>query len=263
MPRDLSFLFLQSGAVRLEILREKSLGEDGRVTDPFHLDSPIVLLFSRSLGIHLEGQGQGHLLLCSRDAADNLLRTTFGGRLAGIIQTVRDGRSLVYRPSGLDMEFLGGILSLIGEEYAYREKEWEQVVELHLLELLTRLKRMTPLSDLKRESLNVPESVWTIDDVIRYVEENFDGSFSLDDLASRCSLNTSYFSRSFKEHRGIPLFEFINRIRIDRACRLLRDSDRTVLDIALTVGYNNVSFFNRYFRRLMGESAGAYRRRMK
>jgi transcriptional regulator GlxA family with amidase domain len=76
-------------------------------------------------------------------------------------------------------------------------------------------------------------------------------------------MNTSDFSRRFKARTGYPLFEYINRLRVKRAAALLKRTDMGVLDIALAVGYNNLSFFNRYFRRLTGLTPAEYRRSRK
>jgi len=92
---------------------------------------------------------------------------------------------------------------------------------------------------------------WKIEDVVRYIEERYSESFSLDFFVSRCAMNTSDFSRRFKEKTGCPLFEYVNRQRIRRACSLLRDGDMPIVDVAFDVGYNNLSFFNRYFMRIM------------
>jgi len=104
-----------------------------------------------------------------------------------------------------------------------------------------------------------PDGVWSIGDAIRYIERNYAQSFSLEWFVARCAMNVTDFSRRFKEQAGCPLFEFINRQRVARACALLKSSDLSIIDIAEAVGYNNLSFFNRYFLRITGLSPRAYR----
>ena len=104
-----------------------------------------------------------------------------------------------------------------------------------------------------------PDGVWSIDDAIRYIELHYSDSFGLDWFVARCAMNVTDFSRRFKERAGCPLFEFINRQRVARACALLKSSDLSIIDIAEAVGYNNLSFFNRYFLRITGLSPRAYR----
>lgn len=104
-----------------------------------------------------------------------------------------------------------------------------------------------------------PDGVWSIGDAVRYIELNYAESLSLEWFVSRCAMNVTDFSRRFKEQAGCPLFEFINRQRVARACALLKSSDLSIIDIAEAVGYNNLSFFNRYFLRITGLSPRAYR----
>ncbi len=104
-----------------------------------------------------------------------------------------------------------------------------------------------------------PEGVWTVDDAKRYIEVNYAESFSLDWFVGKCAMNITDFSRRFKDSAGCPLFEFINRQRISRACALLKSSGMSIIEIAEAVGYNNLSFFNRYFLRIVGLSPRAYR----
>lgn len=111
----------------------------------------------------------------------------------------------------------------------------------------------------EREVPSAGVAPWDMERVMQYVQSHFDEAFSLTEIADRCALNTSAFSREFKRAAGVPLFEYINTIRVHKACGLLKRSDKPVIEIALDVGYNNVSFFNRYFRRIMGMSPTQYR----
>jgi AraC-like DNA-binding protein len=96
--------------------------------------------------------------------------------------------------------------------------------------------------------------------VIDWIEMNYADELRLDDLAAMMGTSPSHLSRVFRREVGTPLFEFINRVRIRKACGLLRRTDLPVTRIAVDVGYNNVSFFNRYFRRVMLVSPREYRR---
>lgn len=105
------------------------------------------------------------------------------------------------------------------------------------------------------------EAILTIEEMVAWIDVHYDEHFSLDETASRCAMNTSDFSRGFKSVAGSPLFEYLNRCRITRAALLLKNGDLSVTEVALSVGYNNLSFFNRYFLRLMGTTPTEYRRR--
>ena len=102
-----------------------------------------------------------------------------------------------------------------------------------------------------------------MEDVITYIQENYTQNISLDEIADRCALNRSYFSRAFHNAAGMPLFEFINRIRVRKSCILLKRTNQSIIDIAFATGYNNISFFNRYFKKIMKISPREYRNRAK
>lgn len=96
--------------------------------------------------------------------------------------------------------------------------------------------------------------------IIDYIEKNSVEDLRLSHLSSLAGCSPSHFSRLFSQEIGMPVSEFINRSRIRKACLLLRRDDLSITEIAFDVGYNNVSFFNRYFRRLMGMTPREYRR---
>jgi AraC-like DNA-binding protein len=99
-----------------------------------------------------------------------------------------------------------------------------------------------------------------IDGVIAAIEANYTDEYSLADLASGLGLTPSYFSHLFHQTAGMPLFEYINTIRIRKACTLLKRTGMSILEIAYAVGYNNLSFFNRYFKKVMNMSPREYKR---
>ena len=96
-------------------------------------------------------------------------------------------------------------------------------------------------------------------EVQRFLQDSCADELSLSGIASRNGMNPSYFSRLFHREAGVPLVAYINRIRIQKSCLLLKRTRTGILEIALSVGYNNVSHFNRYFRRLIGMSPREYR----
>jgi len=103
------------------------------------------------------------------------------------------------------------------------------------------------------------EGPWRIEDAVRWAAEHCAEAHSLEFYVSRCATNPSDFSKRFKALAGCPLFEYVNRKRIERACVLLKTTELSILEVSLAVGYNNLSFFNRYFLRLMGLQPRAWR----
>jgi AraC-like DNA-binding protein len=84
--------------------------------------------------------------------------------------------------------------------------------------------------------------------------------WSVENLAERAGMSRSPFARRFAEMVGEAPHAYVARVRMHRAARLPRESDRTLADIAATVGYDSESSFSRVFRKRFGAAPGAFRR---
>ena len=109
------------------------------------------------------------------------------------------------------------------------------------------------------ETLNTDDRgdqvVWQ---VLRYVESNYaDGSFA--ELTQQLHYDASWLSREIKRKTGKTYTQLVQEKRLAQAAFLLRNTDRNVSDIALAVGYENISYFHRIFAESFGNSPKHYR----
>ena len=96
----------------------------------------------------------------------------------------------------------------------------------------------------------------------RYVREHLSEKISLDEVAAHVHLSRSYVSSMFHQQTGEGLFEYIQRLRLERARgALLRGSDAPLCDIAAACGFEDQSYFTRAFRKAHGVTPGAFRAR--
>lgn len=86
-----------------------------------------------------------------------------------------------------------------------------------------------------------------------------DPDLSLRDLSDRIGVSENYISQTLNDQLGRNFFDFVNAARIESAKRLLRQPDRTVLDVALAVGFNSRSTFNAAFRKHAGSTPSRFR----
>jgi AraC family transcriptional regulator len=104
-----------------------------------------------------------------------------------------------------------------------------------------------------------------ISDAVRRIEATADGSSperpSLTALAREAAMSPYHFLRTFRRVVGVTPHQYTLRTRLHRAAVRLRQSGEPVSAIAYDTGFNDLSTFNRRFRRLMGESPTAYRGR--
>ena len=97
--------------------------------------------------------------------------------------------------------------------------------------------------------------------ILKYIENNYMNKISIADVAEEVHLSQSHFMKYFKNTMGTSFIDYLNEYRLTMASRLLLSSDATVLNISEEVGFDNLSYFNRSFKRRFGQTPSAYRKR--
>lgn len=95
--------------------------------------------------------------------------------------------------------------------------------------------------------------------VKEYVEEHLNEDLTLSELAGIAGMSKYYFSRLFKQSEGIPPYEYVLERRVEVGKELLRDTDLSLVQIALKTGFSSQSHFGKIFRRQVGVTPAAYR----
>ncbi len=96
--------------------------------------------------------------------------------------------------------------------------------------------------------------------ISRYLREHYAAALSLDTLSAIVGYTPQYLSNLFRKDTGMSIREFLQRIRVEEACRLLKETDERITDIAIRVGYSNVKHFTGVFHRYKGICPRDYRR---
>jgi AraC-like DNA-binding protein/quercetin dioxygenase-like cupin family protein len=99
------------------------------------------------------------------------------------------------------------------------------------------------------------------EDVIAYLSEHYMEDISLDDLSGRFFVSRAYLTRSFRAVTGVTLVQYLTVVRIRNACRLLKDTDDSVTEIARACGFSGGTYFENVFKRLRGMTPRQYRKK--
>ncbi|MEF2964867.1 helix-turn-helix domain-containing protein [Paenibacillus sp. M1] len=97
---------------------------------------------------------------------------------------------------------------------------------------------------------------------IHYIQQNYDRPIRLSELAALIPMSEGQFCRFFKSMTRQTPMDYINSYRIRQAAELLRQPERKISDIALEVGYDNISYFIRVFRKAMNCSPSEFRKKL-
>ncbi|MDB6168513.1 MAG: AraC family transcriptional regulator [Verrucomicrobia bacterium] len=98
---------------------------------------------------------------------------------------------------------------------------------------------------------------------VSFILAHYHRSVSLPELLRLTSMSRATFARQFRRHAGKSFSTFLNQVRLQAVCRALLDTPDLIGNIALDHGFNQLSFFNRLFRREFGISPSAYRERKR
>jgi AraC-like DNA-binding protein len=129
-----------------------------------------------------------------------------------------------------------------------------------LLNELCRCTDFRLLSNVQMQSVDDDAQLDQINLIVNRITDNVAQPLSAAELASEMGMSESRFSRFFRRATGNTFTDFVNRVRVNRACQLLMDTDRLVTHICFEVGFNNVANFNRRFLDIKGMTPSEFRR---
>ena len=136
---------------------------------------------------------------------------------------------------------------------------YREVVLGSLLELVMQIARINAGPGEKREAAGrVP--LEQIQPALAFLNENYSRPLRIGEIAAVCHMSESHFRRIFEKYTGVTPVEYLNRMRIRRACTLLYRTKDSVEEISHKVGFSSVSTFNRNFRRQLGTSPYRWRK---
>ena len=96
--------------------------------------------------------------------------------------------------------------------------------------------------------------------ILKYIENHYMDKITIEEIANEVGLSQSHFMKYFKNTMGTSFIDYLNEYRLTMASRLLLSSDSSILAIASEVGYENLSYFNRTFKKRFAMTPREYRK---
>lgn len=101
------------------------------------------------------------------------------------------------------------------------------------------------------------------DVIIEFFKENLSRKLTLREICSKVNYSSSFLCKTFKEQTGETLIEYFNRLKIERACILLRETSKPIAAISRELGFSEVKYFGAIFHKIVGSSPTEYRKQNK
>lgn len=96
--------------------------------------------------------------------------------------------------------------------------------------------------------------------IVKFIENNYMNKITIQEISKEAGFSQSHFMKYFKNTMGTSFIDYLNEYRLTMASRLLVSSESSILDIAAEVGFDNLSYFNRTFKKRFGQTPSAYRK---
>lgn len=141
-------------------------------------------------------------------------------------------------------------------EYYARPPGFAAVLSALTVRLLTDIYRQRLLPPASKEA----KTPLPVAEAIAHMAEHYAAPLKLGELASMAKLSERQFGRLLRHQTGMSFTAYLQHLRMTAACRLLADTTQRITDVAASVGYADLKFFNRLFHAKTGVSPRAYRR---
>lgn len=166
----------------------------------------------------------------------------------------------------LGLSFHGNVKMKVGESLKsmFEMNAFEKLMELiKVFHQMATTEEYTVLNAEGHSLIASGNDIQKIDIVYTFVRNNFDAPIALQDIASLVRMTIPALCRFFKKSTGKTVVQFINDYRISHACKLIYNEHESISNIAFESGFQNISNFNRVFKKITGMSPSKFRSQRK
>jgi AraC family transcriptional regulator, L-rhamnose operon transcriptional activator RhaR len=158
--------------------------------------------------------------------------------------------------------WLKSLVDGIRREYQSEEMGYLELIRAYMIELMIFILRRSQSLTGPGTSVGPAKDANGIirDKVIAYIESHFTDDVTIGELSVLAFLSPAQLCRVFRQTTGSTVREFMQKTRIEVACRMLCETGKSITDISLSVGYRDFKYFTRLFTRSMGMTPSAFRK---
>lgn len=153
---------------------------------------------------------------------------------------------------------IAALIRAIFVEMQHRSAHYRECVRGMAYALLFEIARFNDMGEGQSAGKSISLQLGS---AIEYVDKNYPNNFKIADLANECHMSETHFRRIFQEKMNMTPVEYVNFVRVRKACGLIDKTDISMEDVAEKVGFVTPSTFNRNFRRIIGTSPYQWKKR--
>lgn len=155
----------------------------------------------------------------------------------------------------IDRQIEGLILECFNE-YMQKNTFYKTIIKGNIIKLVICVNRMSDINTHKESSHR-----YIVNEILKYIQNNLSKQIKIEDLCALTNSSPSLIGQCFKKETDKTIIEYVNTLKIDKAKQLLKESDLTITNISYDLGFNDMAYFNRVFKKLTGNSPNNYRKK--
>ncbi|MBN1349229.1 helix-turn-helix transcriptional regulator [candidate division KSB1 bacterium] len=143
-------------------------------------------------------------------------------------------------------------LQRLVKEALLKRREYKILMKIIMSDILVQLERLEPDSAIPGEDNSNSSSRYRVKKVLEYIHLHYRNDISLDDLSEIAGVSSPHLCRIFPRITNYSPINYLIKIRLDIAVDLLKNSDYTISEIAEMVGFEDIYYFSRVFKKWKG-----------
>lgn len=156
------------------------------------------------------------------------------------------------------------IMNILSHQKIFYEEEAHASIISLLIKIARKIENK---SEENIESFSKSEALGRVSELvnkaIEYISNNYTKDIKVSELATYLYISEVHLRRVFDKYMSVGVLEYINLVRISEACKLLKNTTKSINEIAINCGFNDISTFNRNFKKIVGLSPSKWRRNLQ
>lgn len=158
-------------------------------------------------------------------------------------------------------EFLQKCILNMYDEYDKKQEGYDMQIKAYAYSLMAYLLRNYTKEHISEYDINLKKNkIERISKILNYISDHYKENITTAEIAKLSYLTESYLCRFFKKSIGKSITAYINELRIEKAAVLLLNTDESVTEIATHVGFSDLNYFSRIFKKMKGVSPKEFKK---